>query len=105
MQSQICNIQKAFQEIDVHNDGLVTYSEFYTVLIENGMCEDEIKKSFECLDLEHTKAIEYTQFVAAALSERIFRDEEQVHAAFHMMDTDNDGKIDKNDLRKVLGDR
>lgn len=59
------------------------------------MGEGDIRKAFDSLDLEHNRTIEYTQFVAAALSERIFRDEERMIQAFHRMDYDDDGKITK----------
>eukprot|EP00948_MAST-09A_sp_MAST-9A-sp1_P004240 g4240.t1 len=105
-QTTICDLRKKFRAIDTSNDGLVTYSEACKVLREcGGMQDDEIKKIYESMDLEHNKTIEYTQFVAAMLSQRIYLDEEALRRAFHKFDHDHSGFITSSDLKSCLGSR
>ena len=53
-------------------------------------------------DTDCCGSIAYTEFIAATMDCRIFMRDDYLHTAFEMFDKDGSGKINKDDLMKVL---
>jgi len=90
--------------MDTEQDGMIRISElaqgFKNVGIE--ISNDETRKVFECLDIDHNGKIKYSEFLIAALDQKHFTDKESLIAAFNYFDFDGSGYIDKDDLDKAL---
>ena len=101
-------IRNIFCNIDEDKKGFITYEDFtkYIInecnlddLIEN---EEELKKSFKSVDVDHNNKIDYTEFLAANLDEKTFLKEEKLKEAFRTFDLNDTGAIKKEDLIRVL---
>ena len=71
-------IRNIFYNIDEDKNGYISYEDFRKYLvneydiddvIEN---EEELQKGFESVDIDHNNQIDYTEFIAANLDEKIF---------------------------------
>ena len=101
-------IQNIFYNIDEDKKGFITFEDFrkyiineYDIddLIEN---EEELRKGFQSVDIDHNNKIDYTEFLAANLDEKIFLKEEKLKEAFRTFDINDSGAIKKDDLIRVL---
>jgi len=98
-------VRDAFMELDKDRSGAISLQEFKKVLEEKFHITDEAAQAaFASLDVNHHDEIHYTDFLAAMVSSRIKMHDDLLKATFKRFDTDNSGYIDKEDLRKVLGD-
>jgi len=88
--------------MDTDDNGSLTLQELQRGLgdLEDG--PDLIKKLMKA-DLDNSSEISYTEFLAATLSEEIYMREDYFDAAFKMLDKDNSGKIDFNEMLSILG--
>eukprot|EP00041_Stephanoeca_diplocostata_P023885 m.595494 g.595494 ORF g.595494 m.595494 type:complete len:417 (+) comp22404_c0_seq7:880-2130(+) len=103
-EAQVAELDAAFRHIDKDGDGVISLSEFTTMMIEKGVSErGEIKEYFEAIDQDHTGSIKYSEFIAAMVSEQTANAPEQLEAAFRRLDVDNSGSLDKDDLKVLLG--
>ena len=101
-------IQNIFCNIDEDKKGFITFEDFrkyiineYDIddLIEN---EEELKKAFESVDIDHNNKIDYTEFLAANLDKKVFLKEEKLKEAFRIFDINDTGAIKKEDIIRVL---
>eukprot|EP00948_MAST-09A_sp_MAST-9A-sp1_P001350 g1350.t1 len=102
--TEIKKLREAFEEIDTEKQGVLTWNEFHDVMAENKVSESEIKEAFEMLDHDHNAYINYTDFIAAAMSKKNYMDEQSLHMAFYEFDRERKGFISKKDLHAILGD-
>lgn len=54
------------------------------------------------MDLDKNGAINYSEFIAATMNEMITKDASKMKSAFNFFDRDNNGTIDKHDLKEIL---
>ena len=101
-------MQNIFFNIDEDKKGFITFEDFrkyiineYDIddLIEN---EEELRKGFQSVDIDHNNKIDYTEFLAANLDEKIFLKEEKLKEAFRTFDLNDSGSIKKEDIIRVL---
>ena len=97
-----------FCNIDEDKKGFITYEDFskyvineYEVdnIIDN---EKEILEGFQSVDLDQNNLMDYTEFLAANLSPRLFMKESKLKEAFRTFDSDDTGFIKKEDIIRVL---
>ena len=102
------NIRNIFYNIDEDKKGFITFEDYgkYIInefnvddLIEN---EEEIQRGFESMDIDYNNKIDYTEFLAANLDEKIFLKKEKLKEAFRAFDINDTGAIKKEDLIRVL---
>lgn len=55
------------------------------------------------IDTNADGKIAYTEFIAASLEKGLYMKEERLFQAFRLFDINNNGKIDKSELRELLG--
>jgi calcium-dependent protein kinase len=103
--SQLRNV---FFNMDEDKNGYISFEDFrkyiineYDVddLIEN---EEELKKGFYGVDIDHNNQIDYTEFLAANLDEKIFLKTEKLKEAFRIFDINDSGAIKRDDIIRVL---
>ena len=101
-------MQNIFCNIDEDKKGFITFEDFrkyiineYDIddLIEN---EEELRKGFNSVDIDHNNKIDYTEFLAANLDEKVFLKEDKLKEAFRTFDINDTGAIKKEDIIRVL---
>ena len=101
-------IRNLFCCIDEGQKGRITYEDFSNYIINECNIDDiqekqnEIKKAFMSVDIVHSNAIDYTEFLAANLEEEIYLKEEKLKEAFRIFDLEDVGFIKKEDIIRVL---
>ena len=101
-------IRNIFYNIDEDKKGFITLEDFVKYIINECNMEDlvdnekELKNAFQSVDIDHNNKIDYTEFLAANLDEKIFLKEEKLKEAFRTFDINDTGAIKKEDIIKVL---
>mmetsp|Transcript_7052 Transcript_7052/g.20038 ORF Transcript_7052/g.20038 Transcript_7052/m.20038 type:complete len:603 (-) Transcript_7052:10-1818(-) len=101
------DIHQVFREMDQNGDGTLSVEEIGSGLRRMfGEASEECKKVeelFERLDLNGSGAVDYTEFCAAGIGERMSTEEHVLWAAFKAFDVqDDDGRITKEEIKQVL---
>lgn len=95
-------LQANFTAMDKDGNGVLSYAEFSAAL-GNHLGDEELMEIFKKIDQDHTNKIKYSEFIAACVEERVFKEEEELMLAFRALDLDGDGMITKAELRQQLG--
>ena len=87
--------------LDVNGDGSLSMEELTKSLKgqENG---DQILELMKSADTDGSGEINYTEFLAATMDANIYLREDYLKTAFMMFDEDNSGKIDNEEVVKLL---
>ena len=104
-ENEIRDLKKIFICFDRGNDGQISLQEFEQGLKQiksNNLNENEINKLFESLDVDNNGSIDYTEFLAASMGEKIYLQQERLYEAFSVLDKDKSGAITKDELMSVL---
>jgi len=100
-EDQIKALHDTFVALDKDGDGRITSLELKATL-NSGL--KEIPPDLQRLmDDSDDGVIDYTEFVAASLDQRVYLQETTCWAAFSIFDHDRDGKIARKDLDHVFG--
>merc|ERR1740129_1009419 len=98
-------LREHFQELDWNRTGTISLREFADVLQRSFSVDTaEAEKLFRNLDTAGNDKICYSEFLAAALQDRVRMHEDVLHATFAHFDIDNTGTITVENLRALLGD-
>ena len=101
-------IRNIFLNIDEDKKGFITLEDFTKYIINECNIDDlvdneeDLKKAFQSVDIDHNNKIDYTEFLAANLDEEIFLKEEKLKEAFRTFDLNDSGSIKKEDIIRVL---
>jgi len=101
---KITKYREAFLQIDTNNDGTITLEEVQSVLVADGMSPDEVRELFEKADSDHSGCIDYSEFLAATVSQEEYLDEQACREAFASFDRDGSGSISLKELEAALSD-
>ncbi|CAJ1344016.1 unnamed protein product [Effrenium voratum] len=99
-------LREAFMKLDANGDGYLSFQEIKTGL-EQHILDGRIPnlaQILEGIDTDNDGKIEYTEFIAAAMDQRLQMNEAVCWRAFKSFDKDGDGTITLEELRKVLHD-
>lgn len=100
------DVHKVFCEMDTNCDGVLELKEvragFEKLFGRDSEQLRDVDAMFARLDLDGSGTIDYTEFCAAGMGERLSTDEETLWAAFKAFDTANDNKITKDEIKGVL---
>eukprot|EP00747_Dinoflagellata_sp_TGD_P163540 gnl/TRDRNA2_/TRDRNA2_182311_c0_seq1.p1 gnl/TRDRNA2_/TRDRNA2_182311_c0~~gnl/TRDRNA2_/TRDRNA2_182311_c0_seq1.p1 ORF type:complete len:575 (-),score=147.40 gnl/TRDRNA2_/TRDRNA2_182311_c0_seq1:178-1902(-) len=97
-------LREEFAVLDKNNDGTVTFHEFKAGidrLAEKESAKD-LRSLLEEMDVDGSRCIEYTEYLAAALDQKYRQEEKTCWQAFQVFDKDGSGKISKKELEQVL---
>jgi len=96
-------LRASFIAMDKDSNGFLTLNEFKEGLAVLGSSVPaDLAEIMEHVDTNHDGGVEYTEFLAAAMDERLHRDEECCWKAFKAFDNDSDGFITKEELRGLI---
>jgi len=100
-------LRSAFVALDVDGDGLLSPHELQEGLRLSGLQlpEQELLEILEGMDVNGNGAIEYTEFLAAAVDWNKCQSEGMCQYAFDVFDWDGDGQISLQDLKNVVRHR
>lgn len=100
----VAQLRRMFALLDKNGDGTVTFYELQEGLSQLGQpaTAKHFAELMEAADVDGSKRLEYTEFLAATLDKRHYRKHEACWAAFHVFDRDGSGTIDKSELAAVL---
>ena len=99
-------IRQAFQRLDSDCDGFVTLEDLKSWIEQS---EDpspllNVSEVMDNLDHDQDGRLEYTEFIAAAMDQRLHKNEKLCWRAFKAFDRDGDNRITYPDLQHVLQD-
>ena len=64
--------------------------------------EEEKQNIIQTIDTDKSSKIEYNEFLAACLEQKVYLREENLLNAFMMLDYDGSGKISKSEIKRAL---
>ncbi|KAF4669650.1 hypothetical protein FOL46_001292 [Perkinsus olseni] len=101
----IREIYRTFEALDVTGSGTITLPEFRSAMkkARPEMGEAKIDELFAGIDTDASDEIDYTEFLAAAISQVTFSRIDLCKKAFRILDRKQDGKISSDELRQIMG--
>jgi calcium-dependent protein kinase len=100
--TDIDHLKKVFETIDKNGDGNITLKELKDGL--NGVKnKEELLAIMEGADTDSSGSINYTEFIAATMEQKMYLKEENLRNAFKMFDKDGSGKISIEEMKNALG--
>jgi len=102
---QLSLIRKEFEKYDKDETGSIKLPVMRTVLLKQGVQNDEIDRIFKSMDVDQTGKIRYLEFLAAALGamDDTWLNESRLKDAFQCIDVDHTGVIQYENLKALLG--
>lgn len=103
---KLFELKQSFDLVDVNRDGMITYVELKAALEKLGAFKqvEDFKDLFESMDTSGSKRIEFSEFIAATMDARHFREEAALWSAFQVFDRDAKGHICSADVTQLLAD-
>jgi len=104
--TEVRELKRLFQKIDVHNTGTIDIDELKDALDDRpeiaGM---DFTAFFEGLDMDKTNKINYNEFLAAAVCPAVRLDAANIRLAFNYFDKDNSGFITAGNLATIVNSK
>ena len=102
----IIKLKNIFEEMDTNKSGTLNINEIKNSIdkMQKGkeMTEQEKNEIIKHIDTNKSERIEYNEFLAACLEQKIYLREENLLRAFMGLDHDGSGKISKKEIKKAL---
>jgi len=103
--SKIQALKSMFMAMDRNSDGTLAISEIKEGLAQVGVdLPPNLDALLQEVDTDGSGVVDYTEFLAATMDKKLYRQEDVVWQAFKKFDLDGSGAIDKKELAKVLGE-
>lgn len=98
---EIKTLRDIFTSLDKNNDGTLTFEEVKQGCskLNSNMNFEEI---FNSLDTDGSGCINYTEFIAATIDQKIYLKNERLFEAFKSFDKDNSGKISIKEIGSII---
>eukprot|EP00929_Paragymnodinium_shiwhaense_P008642 TRINITY_DN11259_c0_g1_i1.p1 TRINITY_DN11259_c0_g1~~TRINITY_DN11259_c0_g1_i1.p1 ORF type:complete len:659 (+),score=237.32 TRINITY_DN11259_c0_g1_i1:80-2056(+) len=98
------DLRKEFSVLDMNSDCRVTLHELQEALerMGRGGSLEEMRQLMETLDVDGSLSIGLEEFIAAAMDQKAYSEENVLWSAFNVFDADNSGTINKKELAKAL---
>jgi calcium-dependent protein kinase len=102
---ELLELKNTFLSLDTDNSGVLSMDEMRDGLKKAGFANipDELQKVMDSVDADGSGMIDYTEFIAASMSQREYLQEEVCWKAFRIFDKDGNGVITPEELQEVLG--
>mmetsp|Transcript_16207 Transcript_16207/g.46345 ORF Transcript_16207/g.46345 Transcript_16207/m.46345 type:complete len:281 (+) Transcript_16207:741-1583(+) len=102
-EASISGLREMFKALDKNSTGVITLEDFRAGLAAAGVHgSNGVDELFRHVDTDGSRQIDYTEFLAVALSDLHLQREELCWEAFRIIDKDGDGQIGTRDLRSAL---
>jgi calcium-dependent protein kinase len=100
-EQEIKELRNTFFNMDINKDGVLSLEEV-KISLKKFLKENEIEKIFGEIDINNSNQIEYSEFISALIEKKEYLKEETLMEIFKTLDKDNKGKINKDDIKKIL---
>ena len=100
-EQEIKELRNTFFNMDINKDGVLSLEEV-KISLKKFLKENEIEKMFEEIDINNSNNIEYSEFISALIEKKEYLKEETLMEIFKTLDKDKKGKINKDDIKKIL---
>eukprot|EP00931_Biecheleriopsis_adriatica_P094693 TRINITY_DN6831_c0_g1_i1.p1 TRINITY_DN6831_c0_g1~~TRINITY_DN6831_c0_g1_i1.p1 ORF type:complete len:585 (-),score=126.07 TRINITY_DN6831_c0_g1_i1:129-1883(-) len=102
----IKRMRELFTALDADGNGTLTIDELSDAIEKAGLdgVASGLKDVMSSIGSEGFNKVNYTEFLAAALDEKVYTDTNELWSAFRIFDKDGDGGIDLEELKKMLND-
>ena len=102
----IDKLKKIFEEIDTNKSGTLNINEIKDGINkmekEKEVSDKEKSEIIEGIDTNKSQRIEYNEFLAACLEQKLYLKEEHLLEAFMRLDYDGSGKLSKKEIKNAL---
>ncbi len=99
----IKQLKELFIALDANGDGTLTIKEIEQGLTELGVENKEAMiENIKLADTDGSGEIDYTEFIAATMSSKLYLNEKYLRAAFDMFDKDESGKVSHEEILRLL---
>ena len=102
----IDKLKKIFEEMDTNKSGTLNINEIKEgidkIQKDKELSEQEKNEIIKHTDTNKSQKIEYNEFLAACLEQKMYLREENLLNAFMRLDIDGSGKISKKEIKKAL---
>lgn len=99
---EIQDLKELFMSMDLNGDGTLSLQE-----IEEGLKGKEnavqLMEMMKAADTDESGEIDYTEFITATIDRNIYMNKKYLKQAFDGFDADGSGKIDKEEMKALLG--
>eukprot|EP00931_Biecheleriopsis_adriatica_P114755 TRINITY_DN90667_c0_g1_i1.p1 TRINITY_DN90667_c0_g1~~TRINITY_DN90667_c0_g1_i1.p1 ORF type:complete len:544 (+),score=126.29 TRINITY_DN90667_c0_g1_i1:69-1700(+) len=98
------DLEKTFTRMDRNGDGSLTAEELEQALSDAGVClvPGEAAQIVEQLDIDNSGSVDFSEFLAATVTQAKTQREDACRKAFCVFDVDGSGYIDRAELGNVL---
>ena len=112
--SEVEDLKKVFNQFDKNNDGYLSYEEIDKAFNQyfadkhnfpNFTQKNKIYKVLDKIDTGKTGRISYEQFLQLSMNQKEILNEKNLKSAFEKFDSDKDGKLSKEEIKNVLGEK
>ena len=103
---ETAKMQKVFNKLDLNKDGKLQYDEVltgYTKYYNKDNANTTVNRIFELVDADHSKEIDFSEFVTAAANREALLKTDKLKQAFDYFDKDKSGSIDMAEIKQILG--
>ena len=102
--ADVQNLKDIFKTLDLNKDGTLALDEMKEGIekLKKDNIDIDIGGIFKSIDTDHSGKIDYTEFLAASIDQKLYLREERLSEAFQMLDRDSSGKISKDEIKKAL---
>mmetsp|Transcript_6125 Transcript_6125/g.15036 ORF Transcript_6125/g.15036 Transcript_6125/m.15036 type:complete len:255 (-) Transcript_6125:30-794(-) len=106
-QRKIHALRDRFRHLKGKRDGQLSVAEFKEAIEKSGLEEipADLKQIMQDVSSDDSIRIDFKAFLNAALDKRVYFEQDVFWSAFRSFDRSGDGKISKEDLKQVLGDK
>jgi len=111
-ENEIVNLKQLFVKMDTNGNGSLSFDEFKesfeefqknAIYIRKKLDSESIEKLFQSIDANDNGVIDYSEFLAVFAENHLYKTEKYLRMAFEKFDLDKNGKINAEELRKILG--
>lgn len=102
---ELNELKTVFKKLDTNNDGMLTFSELKDGFIKyfgKSLSDMKLNQIMEDIDGNADGVISYEEFLRVGVTKEKLLEEKNLKFAFDRFDTDNDGKLSKEEIKKVL---
>jgi len=109
-EKDIEHLKKLFVMIDTNGNGTLSFDEFQNAFsefqkklnLDQKFTKEDVVNLFKAIDANNNGVIDYSEFIAIFAEHHLFKTEKYLRMVFERFDLDKNGKINQQELRKLL---